>query len=262
MDGVGGVCCVYDDDVWLPFMVESCYPAVDRLTFLVGRQPWNGDAGCNSKTIEAITSCPDPDKKIAIIEGDWSTETVQRNAGLALCVKARLSYCFVVDADEIYDPNTLRFLIDVACTRPSIDVWHIRWFTYWKSYRFRIEPIEPSRPPVLIRIGNASFRNSRIASGRSTGHFPPKLGMCHHLSYARNDEQIRKKITRFSHAHQILPHWFDAIWLGWDQDPNLENIHPIWPTYYRKAVPQDPRLYPPVLRRLFERDHGSVPIDA
>ena len=254
--GFGGVCCVYDDHVWLPTMVEACRPAVDRLFFLVGRRPWNGEVGDNHATLAAIRACADPDRKIVVIEGDWPTEAAQRNAGLQLCAEAGLPYCMVVDADEIYDPAKLKVMMAVASLRPEIPVWGVRIVTYWKSYRYRIDPLDPRPATLLVRVGEATFVRLRETSVRPVG-FPPEVGICHHLSYARTDEQILKKTTRFSHAHEIRSGWFQEVWRRWDENPSMENLHPVRPVAYPRAVLQDPNAYPPVLRRLYERDQAA-----
>lgn len=255
--GVGGVCCVYEDDVWLPAMVEGCYPALDRLFFLVGRHPWNGPSGSNASTLAAIRSCHDPESKIVVIEGDWPDEAAQRNAGLEICARAGLSFCCVIDADEIYDAQILRRMIQIARGVGAIDLWQVTLHTYWKSYRFRIDPPEPASPAVLVRVGRAPFvRNRQVASHR-LARFPREYAVCHHMSYARTDEQVRNKLLRFSHAHQILPCWFEDVWQRWDRDSLLEDLHPVWPRAYKRAVPQDQSQYPPALRRLYDREHAA-----
>ena len=51
---------------------------------------------------------------------------------------------------------------------------------------------------------------------------PIESAAIHHMSYARTDEQIRRKITTFSHAHQVVPGWFENVWKRWDDNPALE----------------------------------------
>lgn len=255
MPGFGGMCCVYDDDAWLPLMVEGCYDVVDRLFFLISDHPWSGQHGDNARTIEVIRSCPDPDNKLEIVRGSWTEEIRQRDAGLEICERAGLRYCFVVDADEVWDPKVLGRMMEAASAAPDIDAWKAQWVTYWKSYYHIIDPPEPFDTTVFIRLGRQTrFTYIRTTDARMVGQFSRDFGVFHHLSYVRTDEQLSKKITRYSHAHQILPQWFEEKWRGWDPETNNENLHPMWPTICRRAIPQDPRCYPPVLRRRVEQD--------
>jgi hypothetical protein len=255
---VAGVCCVYDDDEWLPVMVEACYPALDRLVFLVARHPWNGESSDNVRTCDAIAACCDPENKIAIVRGDWPTEAIQRNAGLEMCAAEGMKYCFVVDADEIYDPAALKLIMALALSRSEVDIWHVSLFTYWKSYRYRIDPIERYKPAILVKVGSSRFFENRVIQAGAVGVIPKQVAICHHMSYARTDDQVARKIARFSHARELRPHWFDQVWKRWDGEPELEDLHPVDPSKYKRAVRQEVRLYPPALKLRYERETAMM----
>jgi hypothetical protein len=72
--------------------------------------------------------------------------------------------------------------------------------------------------------------------------------MCHHMSYARSDDALLRKITSFSHADEIVPGWYERVWLAWDARPELEELHPTHPPAYRRAVRQPLEKLPPALR--------------
>jgi hypothetical protein len=256
MTGMGAVCCVYDDCTWLALAIESCYAAVDRMFFLMNDHPWNGTGDDNIATLHVIRSCPDPENKLNIIHGDWVDEASQRNAGLEFCRRAGLSYCFVLDADEIYDPATLAVLSKIAMAS-NVGVWHIFNVTYWKSYLYKIDPPEPMTVPLIVHVETAGFVKSRIANASSMRRFPRQLGVCHHMSYARSDGEILKKITRSTRAGEMRRDWFANVWLEWDGNHELTNLHPIWPAAYRRATLQNPAEYPPVLRRIYDREQQA-----
>jgi hypothetical protein len=245
-----GVCCVYDDERWLPFMLESVYSEVGKLYFLVGDAPWNGEQTSNAATLGIISGFPDPDRKIEIIRGGWGSETEQRAVGLELCRQAGFEYCFVVDADEIYDPKVLRTMMGAALTKPQVGCFYMTCLTYWKTHRFRIDPPEHYKPPVFLRTDLGHFVERRHATAQYVGVIPPNLGVCHHMSYARTDEELQKKLRSFSHAHEIRPGWYEQVWLAWDKNPGMENIHPVYPGAYKRAIPVAVEQLPPVLRRL------------
>jgi hypothetical protein len=255
--GVGAICCVYEDDAWLPTMVEGCYAAVDKLYFLVSSRPWKGEPGDNEKTIQAIRSCSDPDDKLMIAEGDWSVEADQRNAGLDLCRRDGLELCVIIDADEIYDPATLCFLLEMARLQRRASVWSISQVTYWKSYRYKIDGTGHNGQNAIVRLGDVRFKTIRNTTASETTLIPSQFGVCHHLSYARTNEEIIKKLAHFSHAHQICPGWLDGVWHRWDREPTLQNLHPVRPNLFPRAVLQQPDAYPPALRQIYERERAT-----
>jgi glycosyltransferase involved in cell wall biosynthesis len=244
-----GLCCVYDDPTWLAQMIESVYENVGAIFFLIGDRPWNGAPSDNTRTVQIIRSFPDPERKLKLVTGSWTNETDQRNAGLALIAEAGYPFCFIVDADELYDPVELTRMQTVASTRPDIGCWYMSWWTYWKSERFRIDPPEGYTPSVFVRCQLGTFRENRHVAAALHAQLPPQVGMCHHMSYARSNEEILRKITTFSHSHEIRPGWYEEVWLAWDKNPQMQNIHPCYPDAYRRAVPQPVERLPPVLRK-------------
>lgn len=243
-DRIAAVCCVYDDTDWLIPTVQSVYPAVGAYLFFINRHPWAGTPTDNTSTLRTIESLPDPEKKMRIIQDEWPDEVAQRNYSIAFAQHLGFDYSMVVDADEIYHTQQLERIISHVCAHAEIGCWHMRWFTYWKSPLYRIDPVEPYDPPVFIKHGSGGYVETRNV--RCTTHqlVPPSLGMCHHMSYARTDEQIHRKLTMFSHSHQIIPDWFERVWKGWDRNHELEDLHPVNPPFYKRAIPQDPALLP------------------
>jgi hypothetical protein len=252
--GFGGVCCVFDDDTWLTLMVGGCYPAVDRLFFLVNEKAWSGGGGDNISTLAAIASCEDPNGKIVVVRGRWPSESVQRNFGLEICARAGLAYCFVVDSDEVYDPSELEFMMSIVRSQPHMDAWYTCHVKYWKSFRYRLEPIDHGL--AFIRVGHSQFVRWRQIDTRpsATLKLPEACGVCHHLTYARTDQQVLKKHANYSLSRYINPDWFDRVWRAWDDNKHLENLHPYDPERIKRAVLQNPERYPPALRTLYEND--------
>jgi len=252
---VAGVCCVYDDERWLKYMTESVYEEVGALFFLVGDSPWNGELTSNFQTLKNIEAAPDPDKKIHVIRGGWSSESEQRSVGLEIVRQGGFELCFIVDADEIYDPPSLRAMIGLALSKPQVGVFLMTCLTYWKSHKFRIDPPEHYKPPVFVRCGvdeqyNGNFLDRRHATAKFVGTIPPNIGVCHHMSYARTNEELQKKLASFSHAHEIRPDWYEQVWLKWDENVRMENLHPVYPEAYKRAVAVTLEQLPSVLRTL------------
>lgn len=251
MPGIAAFYCVYDDDEWLSYSIASIYDAMDRIYFFVATAPWNGVITDNSKTISCIQCFPDPENKIRLLRGDWRDEVEQRNQALEIMIKDGFTYAFIVDADEIYDTSSLKNMLAYACSRPEVGCWHCWFIHYWKSAGYRINPPEKHNPPVLLRLGTGSFIEYRnCLSTLPHQLIPAEIGFCHHMSYARTDQQIHRKITSFSHSHQIKPDWFESVWKAWDLDRSIKDLCPYNPGAFHEAVPVPAEVLPPVLRNL------------
>jgi glycosyltransferase involved in cell wall biosynthesis len=250
----GAVYVVFDDDRWLSASLESVYDESDIIFSLIANKPWNGPPRSTDSTLQCVASFPDAKKKINVLRGDWKSETQQRNEGLRLLSQRGIDYCLAIDADEVYDPLQLRRMMIFAACLPEVSCWHISMVTYWKSFHYRVDPPEQFQPPALLRVGYARFVEHRNAKGEQHAQIPPHVAVMHHLSYARNNEEIWTKVHSFSHANEVKPDWYERVWKGWDSDHSIRNLNPAYPEAYSRAVEQDPNALPPVLRRIHDLD--------
>ena len=248
------VCVIYDDDSWLPAAVESVYTACDSIWFLVGERPWNGAATDQTALVARLRAMPDSARKIRIVRGEWPDEATQRNAGLKMVAEAGADYCFVLDADEIYDPAQLQQAMTLVRENPQVDCWRISCLTYWKSYRYRVDPPEAITAAVFVRTGTGRFIDNRTYETAQYVTLPPQTLVFHHMSYARTDEQILRKITTFGHAHQVVPGWYEQVWRKWDSNQQLENLNPCWPAAYKRAVEQPYEALPKAVQQIWDED--------
>ncbi|HEY6360090.1 MAG TPA: hypothetical protein VIX63_03260 [Vicinamibacterales bacterium] len=248
----GAVCCVYDDDSWLAPAIESVYDACETIWFLVSDTPWHGEPSDQTAVTERIRALPDPGQKIRVVRGQWPDEASQRNEGLRVVAEAGLEYCFVLDADEIYDARQLQRAMALVRENPQVDCWRLSCFTYWKSYRFRVDPPERITAAVFVRPGAGRFVENRTFQAERSVALPLDIAAFHHMSYARSDEQILRKITTFGHAREVVPGWYENVWRKWDEDRSLQNLNPCWPAAYHKVVEQPYEALPPVVRRLWD----------
>lgn len=250
---VAAVYCVYDDERWLAASLESVYDCVEGIFVLVGNRPWNGPVTSNVGTLKIVSEFPDPVGKIKIIPGNWKTETDQRNDGLKIIHDAGFGWCFVVDADEVYQPEQLRRMRAFALGSSDIGCFHAIVKVYWKSLRYRIEPPEQFKPPVFVRVGLARFSEHRNVATEKHAVIPENIGFCHHLSYARSDEEVQRKLASFSHSHELVPDWYEKVWSAWDKNPEMIDLHPTHPPAYKQAVKTKISDLPEPLRARWEK---------
>jgi len=244
--------CLYDECYWLPYSYGSIYEHVEKIYFFVSKSPWYGPTRNQSTTFETISALPDPQDKTEIIEGDWSKEIDQRNYSLAIAQVDGFSYGMVVDADEVYDSRQLHSALSHVASHPEVQCWHIRWYTYWKSLLYRIDPPENYNPTVFIKIGTCGFVETRNPLAEKHELVPPHICMCHHLSYAIPEERLRSKHISFSgHSQSAYSEWYEKIWKAWDNHHELENLHPNNPPQFKRAIPQLVETIPEILKPVY-----------
>jgi hypothetical protein len=250
----GAVCLVYEDDSWLPLTIEPIYNLCDSIWFLVSDRPWYGEPTDQSPMLDRIQALPDPEGKFRIVAGSWRDECHQRNEAMRRLREADIDYCFVLDADEIWDPEVLGQAMDLARQHPQIGIWRAGCYTYWKSFRYRVDPPEPYRSIVFMRVGAGRFFHGREGVADTQVTLPIESVAFHHMSYARSDELIRRKIDTFTHKLDVVPGWYENVWLGWDANRSMEDVHPCWPAAYKRIVEQPRAAMPPALRRLHDAE--------
>jgi GT2 family glycosyltransferase len=248
------VCVVYEDDSWLACTLEPVYDLCDSIWFFVNDRPWYGEPTDQAPMLERIRRIPDPAGKFRVVEGHWTDEIQPRNEALQRLGDAGIDYCFVLDADEIWDPAVLGQAMDVVRQNPQVALWRAGCYTYWKSPAFRVDPPEPYRAVVFLRVGAGRFTYSRDGDAGAQAAFPIEQVAFHHMSYARSDEVVRRKIDGCTHKFDVVPGWYENVWLKWDANPEMQDVHPCWPSAYHRVIPQPPAALPPSLRRWTERE--------
>lgn len=244
---------IYNENYWLPYSVASIYSVVDQIVILVSEKPWYGPELDQGDTLQCIESIADPEKKIRVLRGAWSSEAEQRNTSLAAASVAGAAYALIIDADEIYHPHELTQARALAASRADVDCWHINWITYWKSVRYRIDPLESYQPVVLIKLGQVGYLETRNPVGATHALIPPDVALCHHMSYALSDERLAlKHISYAGHSQTAHATWLETKWRAWDKDPEIQNLHPNNPETFARAVAMPKELLPTAIRDLYD----------
>ena len=244
--------CVFGDDSWLGHSVRSIYDAVDGVLFVVSSCSWYGQEGSDVSVLNRITQLDDPLHKFEVVRGRWEKEIDQRNFSVGVALYRGFNQTLIVDADEIYETAQLIAALTHIQDKPEVDVWHVKSFTYWKNVRYRIDPLEPFDPPILMRPGKGGFVEARNYLGAKHELIVPTICMCHHLSYVRSDEALRRKhIFGSPHSQSARPEWYEKIWKAWESDTSITGLHPVHAPWYGRAIEQHPELVPSVLREEF-----------
>ena len=246
MKSFGAEYVVYEDSGFLTESVTRIYPLMDKVLFLVGMGPWNGDRDpiTVAKTLATIQGIPDPDHKFTIICKWWATEEDQRNEGLQVLRSQGCDWCMTVDDDELYNREELHQAMEVIstweCTNGHVSAWLVSHLIYWKDRDTVIRELTPAMPVFLhTREHDAYFSQARCFGLRQGVYMvmPPHQLVMHHMSYVRSDEQMQRKMSSFSHASETASGWYDHIWRHWR--PGMRNLHPndSSPEAFSQAIP-------------------------
>lgn len=220
------VCYIlHDDAYYLAESIASFKGAGDVLAF-VSRVPWHDRPG-DWESAAGVAR----DAGAEVIAGDWTSELAQREAAFLELFKRGYTHAFIPDGDEIVEPGLLQSLLRVA-EHALADRVSVYMDTYWKSPEYVIRPREPLAPVLLVDIRNAYPIGLRNFAGGRPLVLPPEHGVLHHLSYVGPDERIRRKLATWGHHAEVLPGWYEQVWLGWDGNKLMRNLHPTHPPAY------------------------------
>jgi hypothetical protein len=265
----GAVYCLYDDAEYLEISLFPLSKHLDKVIFLISDTPWNGNPSDNISTIDAVKKLCRENSHFELHQGHWANEVDQRNFGLEKLFEQNIDICFIIDNDEVYHEYQFLNIMQFIEANPEFDSYHIEWNTYWSKDYYCIAPREHYKPPIAVRVKNFQFVNMRsgitsvlILKGRPIAKLntdkynatiiPSSLAICFHLSYARNDAFIKRKIETFSHAPEILTNWYNDIWLKWN--PEMRNLHPVTPHQYQIAVKEDFSILPDQLKTFIKKE--------
>lgn len=213
---------------FIPAVVGQLLTVCERVVLLRGCRSQSG-----APVVVRDDLVPALDPRVEILEGNWQTERETRNAGMEAL--ADCDYVFMVDSDEILLEKDLLRLRDLAAEGRH-EVLAVRLFTYWKTPEYRIDPPEEGTIKMVLRKG---IRLEGVREVRAPVHTTDVR--CRHLSYVRSDEELLEKIRLSGHAHELRPGWYEKVWKEWDRNRDLENLHPVHPAAYRRAIRAEDR---------------------
>lgn len=199
------------------------FPITDHLV-LASTLPWYGK------------ELPDETADVArlfgatVIVQDWDDENEQRRFGLDYL--ANNDWILIVDADEYYTKRAIGKIFDTLAAAPQEHKVYESWRmeTYWKSWNWAVRPM--LYPPVIAvrpgvypsNIRNFEYEKFKMPFGVTT----------YHLSYARTDAEILRKIKSWGHAHEVPASWYEDFWLNWGFE--TRDFNPTRPDIFHEIV--------------------------
>jgi hypothetical protein len=254
------VVCVYDDVHFLAPVLDLMVDAVAHVLVLVGAAPWHGVDRGPSPALRIAGSRAS--NSVSVVSGSWSGESEQRKFGLTMAraLPGNYTHCLVVDSDELYDPVELRRMLALAAQHPEYPTFRIGMVTYFGQLRAVVDPPEPLQALWLVSLdrctgfelreplceGNAGADAARV------GYIDAQTAVCHHVSYVRTDsDMVHKKLASYEHSHEVEVGWIERVWHRWRREPEMENLHPVRPSAYKRSVARSLATLPPHLRTYY-----------
>ena len=231
----------FEQDKFIMRNLENSYPHVDHIYVMYSKYPWNYNPDAreiypNTFDLNLIKNSPYMDK-ITIIEGQWDTDTDQRNACLSTAKEDGVDYLMVHDADEYYFHKDFEQLVQFIKESPNYDVFEIMVKVFWKSFDNIIinhDGSEVSGLNQTIVNLNRIDHYDHIRDVYTMNKITVEGIYCYHGSYVLTNEEVYKKINTWSHNKDFnTEKWYNEVWLRWTEESR--NLHPIWPWAWMKA---------------------------
>jgi hypothetical protein len=234
---------MFNCDKLIMRMIENCAPFVEKIYVAYSPMPWSYNPAARerfpNRTDKEILRQSKYFHKIELIEGTWDFDEDQRNACLERAKAAGFDYLIIQDADEFYHIEDYRNNIEEIKRHDDWEVFCTPWYCFWKNLDYVVIDRKGSAIvgfpefAINLRLDGVRFIRARIPNLQRRWHLP---GVCYHLSYVLTDEEVLTKIHTWGHADQFdRQKWFERKWLKWNQ--KTENLHPIEPPAWKKAVP-------------------------
>jgi hypothetical protein len=246
--------CVYDDFEFLQASVESIVNYVDAIYFFVSFSRYDGQSfeNDNETTLCIISKIIEKHPKCKLIRKDWKDQLTQRNEAIEV-IERSYDYCLIIDADEIWDDGSISGLIHYMKKHPNVDVFTTRFYTYYKSLKYRITPIQNLKATTLIKT------KVRLTCTRGTKgskyiirDIPPWQICWHHPSHVRSDIKMKFKMEIANHEYNCRSDWFEKSWLNWT--PEMIDFHPEKHSEFHQVIEIQKSDLPTYLHAIFDNE--------
>jgi hypothetical protein len=212
---------------YLAWSIRSIQDSVDKIIILYSPTPTFGHRG----------SLPNPDteeelkreahrfatKPIIWIKGRWGTEGQHRKHGLVVARQHGAKIILVVDADEVWDPDTARRCLERVEHENRAGRWMARFANFFRSWKYVVH--DQFMPIRIVDLRHALTVDA---------HLDPQECPIYHFGYAQGDATMRYKWTTHGHQTELRPGWMDRF-IGWK--PDDEDLHPCVNNLWDRAHP-------------------------
>lgn len=136
---IGAIVIVNCDKNNIWFCLKGIYDVCDKVIVVHSDCNWNG-VPRDDGTLAIIQGFKDPDEKLQIITGSFTSQPGQRTVALEILKEEKFDYCFIVDSDEIYHPDQLQWARKTIEANPMINIFDVQWRSLWKTLDYMLVP--------------------------------------------------------------------------------------------------------------------------
>ncbi len=260
------ICICLNDAPFVEAMLRSVYPFASGIVFVTehDRDFYGRPVQPADDTLQRILSYPDPNNKVRLAvrrEFGPDPSVVQaemRNWGM-YAVGSPCDYWWVVDTDEIFDPDDaqrlMRWLEREQPMGARIPTWH-----YFKTWNYRVTTFDERGQIGILKHGQRFRKRRRARPGLSSQLVslgtrlrpaaypvvPKEVCVVHHGDFVGDDQRILKKLTCNGHRDEFDKKWFDQVWRPWT--PDAKNFNPIVPHHFEAVTRIPTPDLPPAIR--------------
>jgi len=250
------ICLALNEELFIAEMLKPLYPFCSGISVISQYdRDWYGKPIYPDQTANIVLNYPDPDGKIHFVVRRNIDEAATRNQEM-LALQDRCArnitphgggtreeilqyhsapdYFLIVDADEIYDVNTLGSIIDYLDSKRPKGM-RVLGYNYVRTWNRRV-PSEVVhfqhfgfiKPGILFDMNRVVSLNEqrliRLSSKLKLPNFasrlygfidcPEEVGVFHHACWMGDNERLKKKVTVSSHAQTwdvSFAEWIDSL---------------------------------------------------
>ena len=216
---------------WLFHSMRSVRPFVDEIRVFYTPKPSHGQ--------KTNVPCPEHRDELFDIacqfdaicdEHLYKNESQHRGYARDMCVMTGADIILVVDADEIWLPEQLKWVLEHVQTQDPC-TWRVNMIHFWRSLGWVCrDNMWPER--ILMPKHPSSVEN----------YIPSDRCRPLHMGYAQSLDIVRYKISIHGHKHEFRWRWFAEKFAGWK--PGMIDVHPtsenVWaPEPFDKSLIED-----------------------
>lgn len=212
-------CLLYGKE-YLAWSIRSIQDAVDEIHVIYATGPSFGHG--------TTLICPDsedelkveadrfrrPGKPIFWHRGTFQNEGEHRERIYPIARDRGADQILVVDADEIWDPETAKEALEVTAGRPE-GVTRVRMVHFWRSLHWVCQ--DQAMPSRILNVHGDRSKEWYLA---------PQRHPVFHCGYSQSDALIRFKQDIHGHKAEWRPEWYEHIWSKWTPKNQIDNSHP------------------------------------
>jgi hypothetical protein len=238
---IHAICPALNEEVFMIPLLSSLYQFCDGISVITQYdRDWYGNKVTPDSTVSKVLQYPDPEGKIHCVIRRWRDQAAALNSELlALSSEPHKNiqshgtpieeirdfhstpdYFLIVDADEIYDVETLPNILNYLEIKKPRGM-RVTGFQYlWKwNQRIPTDVVHHHhfgfvKPRILFkRVRRVSWNETRLSKALSMlglpdvsskvfgfVECPAEVGVFHHGSYLGGEKRLKKKFAK--HAHQ------------------------------------------------------------